>query len=162
MLKVSVNDLSFFIKLENDQIAIDEKLWDGDLLKVGENLYHLIKDSKSYLVELIAAEKKSVQLKINGALFEVLIQDRHDQLLEKLGMQQTNDSGNKDVRAPMPGMILEVLVEKGQTVAKGDKLLILEAMKMENIIKSEGEGVVQEVPVEKGMNVEKNQVLIQF
>jgi biotin carboxyl carrier protein len=162
MLKVTTNELSFFIKLENDQLVIDENLWNGDLLKVGENLYHLIKDSKSYLVELLAAEKKSVQLKINGTIFEVAIQDRHDQLLEKLGMQQSNDSGSKDVRAPMPGMILEVLVEKGQTVAKGDKLLILEAMKMENIIKSDGDGVIQEVPVEKGMNVEKNQVLIQF
>ena len=162
MLKVTTNELSFFIKLENDQLVIDENLWNGDLLKVGENLYHLIKDSRSYLVELLAAEKKSVQLKINGTIFEVAIQDRHDQLLEKLGMQQTKDSGSKDVRAPMPGMILEVLVEKGQTVAKGDKLLILEAMKMENIIKSDGDGVIQEVPVEKGMNVEKNQVLIQF
>ena len=162
MLKVIINDLSFSVQIQNNQVVIDEKEWNGDLIKVGENLYHLIRDSKSYLIELLAADKKSVHLKINGITFEAQVQDRYDQLLEKLGMQQSNDSGSKDIRAPMPGMILEVLVKQGQTVEKGDKLLILEAMKMENVIKSEGNGMIQGIPVEQGMNVEKNQVLIQF
>ena len=162
MLKVTINDISFSVQIQNNQIVIDEKQWEGDVIKVGENLYHLIRDSKSYLIELLSVEKKSVHLKINGVTFEAKVQDKYDQLLEKLGMQQSNNSGSQDIRAPMPGMILDVLVEQGQTVSKGDKLLILEAMKMENVIKSEGDGLIRGVPVEKGMSVEKNQVLIQF
>jgi len=83
-------------------------------------------------------------------------------LLEQLGMQQSGDSNHREIRAPMPGMILDILVKEGQQVSKGDKLVILEAMKMENVIKSSGEGTVEMITIQKGMNVEKNQVLIQF
>ena len=62
----------------------------------------------------------------------------------------------------MPGLVLEVLVKPGQTVKKGDKILVLEAMKMENIIKSPGEGIVKECLAEVGATVEKNQILINF
>ena len=62
----------------------------------------------------------------------------------------------------MPGLVLELNVEAGQTIAKGDPLLILEAMKMENVIKSAGEGVVEEILVKKGAAVEKGALLIKL
>jgi biotin carboxyl carrier protein len=60
----------------------------------------------------------------------------------------------------MPGLVLNVLVSDGQSVAKGDAVLVLEAMKMENIIKAPADGVVKKVAVVKGDKVEKNQVMI--
>ena len=67
-----------------------------------------------------------------------------------------------DVKAPMPGLVLGVSVEIGQEVQKGDGLLILEAMKMENVIKSVGEGIVKAIHIEQGKAVEKGQLLIEM
>jgi biotin carboxyl carrier protein len=162
MLKVTINDTTYSLEIKNNESFINEEPWHGDLVKIRENLYHLIKDSKSYTIEVVAAETKQLQLKINGVNTVAVVQDKYDLLLEQLGMQQLNDTRTREVRAPMPGMILDVLVKQGQVVTKGEKLLILEAMKMENVIKSAGEGTIEAVNVKKGMSVEKNQVLIQF
>jgi biotin carboxyl carrier protein len=62
----------------------------------------------------------------------------------------------------MPGLVHQILISEGQIVKKGDALLILEAMKMENVIKSPADGTATKIRVSKGQNVEKNQVLIQF
>ena len=67
-----------------------------------------------------------------------------------------------DLKAPMPGLVVEVSVSEGQEIKKGDKLVVLEAMKMENILKSPADGVVKKVNVKKGNTVEKNEVLILF
>ncbi|MCL4115950.1 UNVERIFIED_CONTAM: hypothetical protein GTU68_032768 [Idotea baltica] len=62
----------------------------------------------------------------------------------------------------MPGLVLEIRVEKGQTIEKGEPILVLEAMKMENVLKSPSGGVVADIKIEKGEAVEKNQVLVTF
>jgi biotin carboxyl carrier protein len=66
------------------------------------------------------------------------------------------------LKAPMPGLVLEVRVKVGDSVKKGDPLLVLEAMKMENILKSPADGIIQKVHVQKSAAVEKNQTLINF
>ena len=66
------------------------------------------------------------------------------------------------IKAPMPGLVLSILVEEGKEVKKGDALIILEAMKMENILKSPADGIVKKIAVKKGVPVEKNQLLIEF
>jgi biotin carboxyl carrier protein len=77
-------------------------------------------------------------------------------------MNNTINSQIKEVKAPMPGLIFEIKVQEGDEVKKGDTLVILEAMKMENILKSPGDGIIKEIRIKKGDSVEKNQVLIQF
>jgi len=164
MFKVHIKGTSHSINIFDNNIEVDGELWNWDLVELNRNIYHLIKDSRSYIIELMAADygKKRVHIKINGVLFEADVQDKYDILLEKLGMNQDANSSNLEIKAPMPGKILEVLVSKGQEVKKGDQLLVLEAMKMENMIKSAGDGVIAAIYVKKDMNVEKNQVLIQF
>ena len=164
MFKVNIENNTHSIVLDTDSIEVNGEHWDWDLVKVNDNIYHLVKDTRSYVIELVKADRnnKQVQLKINGVLFEADVRDKYDILLDKLGMNQTGNSSHLEVKAPMPGKILEVLVKEGQAVSKGDQLLVLEAMKMENMIKAAGEGVVTSVYVKNGMNVEKNQVLIQF
>jgi biotin carboxyl carrier protein len=88
--------------------------------------------------------------------------DQFDELLHKLGMDNLSAQKVSELKAPMPGMVLKVLVSEGEEVKKGSNLLILEAMKMENVIKSPADGVIKTIKVSPADKVEKNQVMIIF
>lgn len=164
MIKASVKNNNYQIEFEKDQVLIDGDVMDFDLSKLSKGKYHLISNYKSYTVELVSIdkEKKKVDIKVNNTVYQVLLKDKMDELLAQLGMDSLMEAKTEDLKAPMPGLILEISVEKGQEVAKGDKLLILEAMKMENVIKASGEGIVEEIKVEVGKSVDNGQVLITF
>ena len=83
-------------------------------------------------------------------------------MLHSLGMDNLASKKVADLKAPMPGLVLEIAVKVGQEVAKGDTLLILEAMKMENVIKSPTDGVIKSIAVNKADTVEKNQLILNF
>ncbi|QCR23478.1 biotin/lipoyl-containing protein [Pontibacter sp. SGAir0037] len=152
------------VDIQKDTILLDGNPFNWDLSPIGPKTFHIIKDDKSYTAELVQADyqTKSFTFKINGALQTVMVKDRFDLLLDQLGMSDANTQKVNDVKAPMPGLILDIKVQPGQEVKKGDPIMILEAMKMENILKAPGDGVVKEVKVAVKQNVEKNQVLILF
>ncbi|WP_020533955.1 acetyl-CoA carboxylase biotin carboxyl carrier protein subunit [Flexithrix dorotheae] len=165
MLKVFYkNESSFELEKENDLLKIDGELFPADVQKVAENRYHIIKDHQSFNVEIIASDFKSKNftIKVNGNIYELKAKNQLDLLLEKLGMNNGSEQKVNEIKAPMPGLILDILVKPGNSVAKGDKILILEAMKMENMLKSPGDGVLKSIEVKVGENVEKNQVLVKF
>jgi biotin carboxyl carrier protein len=136
----------------------------GSLVKINPYQFHLLYNSKSYNVDVIKmnSEEKSLLIKINGTKFSIQLRDKYDELLHSLGLDDLAVKKVSDVKAPMPGMVLSVLVQEGLEVKKGDALIVLEAMKMENILKSPGDGVVKKIVASKGKAVEKNEVLIQF
>jgi biotin carboxyl carrier protein len=165
MLQVkTADDKTWQVDIQKDAILLNGTLLNWDLTSIGPNTYHIIKDDKSYTAELVNADyqAKSFTFKINGAMHVVSVKDRFDLLLDKLGMSNANAQKVNDVKAPMPGLILDIKVQPGQEIKKGDPILILEAMKMENILKSPGDGIVKEIKVSVKQNVEKNQVLILF
>lgn len=135
-----------------------------DIVQTGEGHYHLLHLGKSYQAEIIAVDRqaKEIQLKLNGKLQSVKLHDGYDQLVKKMGLSANVVHKISAIKAPMPGLVLSILVEPGQEVAQGDSMLILEAMKMENVIKSPGAGVVKKVVVEKGKPVEKGETLIEM
>lgn len=147
---------SFEGKIEGEVYALDVVEQDGR--------FHVLMNDKSYSVEVIEikAEEKTLIMKVNNAIQTVVLKDRFDDLLKSLGMEGASKAKLKDIKAPMPGMVLNIMVEAGAEVKKDDALIILEAMKMENVIKSPAEGKVKSVKVEKGKAVEKNTVLIEF
>lgn len=165
MLKATVDQQKeYHITQKSEQIYLDEQNYDWDLSQLSPGHYHIVKDHKGYNLEVLAYDKasKTMTLKVNGVVHEVMLQNHTDLLLEKLGIKADAGTGLQDLKAPMPGLIVDIFVEPGQTVQKGDKLLSMEAMKMENILKAQGEGTVKEIIVSKGQSVEKNQVMIQF
>ncbi len=135
-----------------------------DLIDFDSGQFHILHDEKSFTAKLISTdfENKIFHIRINGNPYHIRVFDQFDQLVDRLGLSAVVSNKVKDIKAPMPGLVLDVNVSAGQEVNKGDKLVILEAMKMENVIKSEGEGVVKEVHVEKGATVDKGQMLIEM
>lgn len=163
MIQIQVGD-SEGISLERrkDKIYLNDQLFDGEIVKINNNSYKVFKANKIYRVDIVEVEGKEMKLKINDQLVDVSITDHMDQILDKLGMNMTASTVIKDIKAPMPGSILNILVSEGDEVQEGDKLLVLEAMKMENIIKAPGASKVSKVHIVEKENVEKNQVLITF
>ena len=166
MLKVKVNNKDEHqIVFENETSGtIDSKKFSWDVIEIKNGTFHVIKNNKSYTVELLRAEpkEKSFLVKVNGNKYQLNVKDKYDELLKSLGMDSLNSSKVNEVKAPMPGLVLDIRVSEGDEVKKGDPILVLEAMKMENIIKSPTDGVIKKINVKKGLAVEKNQVLINF
>ena len=135
-----------------------------DIEKVDAHTWHILKDNMSYYVQWIERndEAKTYTLKVNGSLIVLEAKNEFDILLEKMGMANVGSAKVSKLKAPMPGKVLDVLVTVGQEVVKGDGLVILEAMKMENVLKADDVGVVKSVNVSIGEAVEKNNVLIEF
>lgn len=168
MYKVKVNNnQEHTIVLDNNHPntgSIDSSSFELDLLKSKEGLFHVIKNNKSYTVEVVKIDKeeKTVQLKINGTTYTSQIKDKFDELLKNLGFDKLLATKVNEIKAPMPGLVLNIIVNPGDVVKKGDVVIVLEAMKMENNLKSPADGVVKKIAVQKGNAVEKNQILIQF
>jgi biotin carboxyl carrier protein len=163
--KVTVNKTtSLEIEFADQGITVNGEPFQWDIVKLGNGHFHILHNKKSYKAEVVKADKstKTFTFKINNHIHTVEVKDKFDLLLEKLGMNNGAVGKVNNVKAPMPGLIIDMKVKAGDTVKAGDQLLILEAMKMENILKSSGDGVVKSVKVKKGDTVEKNQVLIEF
>jgi biotin carboxyl carrier protein len=135
-----------------------------DVRSLGGGNYHIIYRDKGFQAEVVKVDRanKTVDLKINGTKYSVHLRDKLDLVLEKLGIGDSIATKVNVIKAPMPGLIIDLRIKAGDAVKAGDPLLVLEAMKMENIIKSPGDGSVKRVNIKKGDSVEKNQVLIEF
>jgi biotin carboxyl carrier protein len=135
-----------------------------DYSKLSNGNYSVIKNNKSYevTVQSFNREDKTIELSINGKICTIKVADKMDLLLQQLGMGNVSSKKMNSLKAPMPGLVIEWFIQEGDIVSKGDKLLILEAMKMENVIKASGDGKVKKIHVLKGHAVEKNQLLIEF
>ncbi len=137
---------------------------DLDLLSIEDGKFHIIQNNQSYQATILNADyqKKIFSIQIHKKTYEVEVKDKFDQLVEQLGFANTANKKIHNIKAPMPGLVLDIMVKIGDALQKGDSILILEAMKMENIIKAEGDAIVKEIIIKKGDAVEKNQILIEF
>lgn len=143
--------------INDDQVNFDIQIQPNGLISV-------LLDNKSYTatVEKVDTKNKELILKIDGQSITVAIKEPIDQLLSSMGLDLKALQKVEPVKAPMPGMVLKVLVEPGQQVNKGDGLLILEAMKMENVLKATGPAKVKTIKINERTAVEKGTVLIEL
>lgn len=141
-----------------------EELNTLDAIETDTNQYHVLQNNSSTKVSVLNSDfnKKTYTIKVNNNTYEVDINNDLDQLIEALGFEVGATKQINDVKAPMPGLILEINVSEGQDVKEDDALLILEAMKMENVITSPREGIIKSVNVKQGETVDKNSLLIEF
>lgn len=155
--KVNVNsNLEFDISSE----AISKL----DAIKTSESKYHVLYNNTSYLTEIVTADfhAKAYQVKINNNIYDVTIFNDLDLLIQDMGFSVTSTKHIDTVKAPMPGLILEINVSAGQKVNEDDPLLILEAMKMENVLTAPRKGMIKSVHIKKGDAVDKGALLVEF
>ncbi|MGI4884807.1 MAG: biotin/lipoyl-containing protein [Janthinobacterium lividum] len=148
----------------NDDLRFNGQAFAWDVAAGAAGRFQVLHGGRSYDAEVVSADYTTKQfvLKINGQRIELLAKDRFDQLLERLGLSNAAAVQVNELKAPMPGLIVDVRVQPGQAVQKGDPLLVLEAMKMENILKAPADGTVSAIKVGLRDNVQKGQLLVQF
>ena len=164
MVQAKVNGNIFEVISDENGYRVNGNEFQWDNVKISDGYFHILYQNKSYRAEVVSIDKaaKRFIIKINGKSYAVDLKEKFDLLLEKMGMNNVAAGKLNHIKAPMPGLIIELKVKVGDVVKPGDQLLILEAMKMENILKSQGEGTVKNVKVKKGDTVEKGQVLVEF
>lgn len=164
MLKASVNNKTFDIQQNATETLLNGEPFGWDFAKTHDGNFSILYKNRSFNAEVIEADyaSKSFVLKINNSVYTVDVKDRFDILLDQLGMSNATTTKVNDLKAPMPGLVVDIKVSVGDLVKKGDTLLILEAMKMENVLKATGDGKVKSIKVATRENVEKNQVMIEF
>lgn len=165
MLKVKVNgNKEFEVQAHSaTEGSINGNTYELDLRTVKPGTFHALRNGKSFTIDVVRhdAQAKTMLLLVNGNRYSLELRDQYDELLRSLGM---NASARvvKELKAPMPGMVLQTMVAPGDAVGKDQPLIVLEAMKMENVLKAPAEAVIKSINVNKGNAVEKNQVLITF
>ncbi|ASU36079.1 biotin/lipoyl-containing protein [Mucilaginibacter xinganensis] len=165
MLKVKANrKYNYDIEKKGDEVFINGGKIVADIRQLNPLSFHVINELKSYNVEVVSFSEaeKTAEIKVNNNTYILASKDQFDILLDQLGLSNLNAAQISEVKAPMPGMVLKVFVNEGTEIKKGDNLFVLEAMKMENIIKAGADAVVKTVKIKPGDKVEKGQVLLLF
>jgi biotin carboxyl carrier protein len=165
MKEVQVNDKNVYsLREEKGKIFLNDLEIQPDFQKKGGQTWHVLLNDEGFRISVLKVnpEENEVLLSINGKRAKVKVTSEMDRLLKRLGMAGTGAKKAAFLNAPMPGMIYSIRTQEGETVKKGDPVLILEAMKMENVIKSPSDAKIKKIHVKPGVSVEKGQLLVTF
>ena len=156
-----VNDQEYTIEIDHEnQIRVDGQLYSVDFHQLTEGgILSLLLNNRS-LEAIVEERDQAWEVLIQGELYTVQVQDERAYRLAKARGSTAEVTGEATVKSPMPGLIIAVLVEEGQIVQKGEQIIILESMKMENELRSPRAGLVKQVMIEPGASVEKDQLLV--
>jgi biotin carboxyl carrier protein len=154
---------AFLVKANGFVFTLTESdMAQADIVAEANHVYHLIYQRQSVNGKVLDAspDHKTMQVEVHGNTYDVNIKDSLDQMLDSMGYSAAGSKHIKEIKAPMPGLVLSVSVEAGQQVQEGERLLILEAMKMENSIMIHAAATIKSVLVKAGQAVDKGPVLI--
>ncbi|WP_044397347.1 acetyl-CoA carboxylase biotin carboxyl carrier protein subunit [Lacinutrix sp. Hel_I_90] len=155
--KVKVNDLTEF-EITEAQVS------NLNAIKVSDSKSHILQNNSPFQAEITEANfhSKTYTVAVNNNTYYVVISDALDVLIKAMGFAVGASKLINAIKAPMPGLILDISVSVGDTIEENQPLLILEAMKMENSILSPRDGIIKAITVAKGEAVDKGQLLIEF
>jgi len=159
------NKKTFMVKANEFVFSFDqEQLDNADLVKKSPTEFNLIKDNRSVNAKLVETDiaGKQLSIEVEGEIYDLVIKDELDQMLDKMGFSNVSSKHIKEIKAPMPGLVLSIAVTEGQEVKEGDKILILEAMKMENSIMIHANATIKRIAVKPGQAVDKGQILVEL
>ncbi len=161
---VTIDDRTFEVDLSGETPVVDGRAVDARLAALpGTPVRHLLVDGRSYIVVARSGTGRGEwDLHLDGDRFAPAVVDERTRAIRALTGNPAAARGPRPVRAPMPGLVTRIEVEVGQAVRAGEAVAVIEAMKMENELKAEGEGIVARVLVTSGQAVEKGAVLVEF
>jgi len=144
--------------------GIGNVLTEYNVTALGDQVYKVNTGQTDYVLEVLSVDYalKTMTVRHKHSVHDLVFENNLDLVLDKMGIKRAVETISTDIKAPMPGKVIDILVKEGDQVSKGDGILILEAMKMENVLKAEHDCSIKSVSVEKGVSVEKNQVLIEL
>ena len=157
----TVGDREFLVEIVDEHhVSIDGKTYEVDFVSVsGQPVYSLIADGKSHEA-YVRESDEGWQVLLRGRLYPVKVEDEREKRLRAAAGGGVAETGEFHLKAPMPGLVVAIPVEEGQQVKKGQVLLILESMKMQNELKSPRDGTVNRITVRAGESVEQKQPLL--
>jgi biotin carboxyl carrier protein len=137
---------------------------DLDCIATGDNEFHVIENGKSHWITVMEFDlpSRSCLLKVDGEIKKVKFLRDLDLMIERMGLNAVQVNKLKTLDSPMPGLVTGIKIHAGQEVEKGTPLLILEAMKMENVIVAPQAAIIKEIKVVAGQAVDKGAVLLEF
>jgi biotin carboxyl carrier protein len=158
---VTIGQEEFEIEVRSEtEILLNGKPIHVDFQSLADQpVYSLLLGNESYEA-YVGESEGGLQVLLRGQLYEVEVEDERQRRLRRASEVEGEPSGEFQLKAPMPGMVVAVPVTEGETVSRGQNLVILESMKMQNELRSPRDGVVQRVRAKPGERVEQNQVLV--
>src|SRR3990172_3705974 len=158
----AIGDQEYTIEILGPRhVSVNGKLYDVDFQSIsGQPVFSLLVDGRSYQPAVFPGEEDTLQVLMRGTLYIATVEDERERRLKSAGGTGARVSGEFVLRAPMPGLIVNVPVSEGQDVKKGDVLVILESMKMQNELKSPRDGKVTRVQAKPGNSVEQRQTIL--
>jgi biotin carboxyl carrier protein len=156
-----INDQEFLVEiLDEKHIRINDKVLEVDFQSIGgQPVYSLIIDGKSYEA-YVSPDEDEWQILLRGRLYQARVEDEREKRLRAAAGGGESESSEFLLKAPMPGLVVAIPIEEGQQVKKGQVILILESMKMQNELKSPRDGIVNRLKVKAGETVEQKQTLL--
>jgi pyruvate carboxylase subunit B len=160
---VKIGDRELEVELGPEGILVEGEVLVADLVEMdGTDVHSLLLGPESHRVLASRNGLEGWNLHLRGHHFQAQVVDERTRAIRAMAGTQEGFRGPKALRAPMPGLVVKIEVEVGEKVEAGQGLVIVEAMKMENELKSEGEGSVAKILVEPGQAVDKDQILVEF
>ena len=160
---VTIGERTFEVELGPESVRIDGDLVKAELRQVaGMPIRHLLLDGASHTLHAANGEPGEWVVHMDGTRMELDVVDERTRTIRAMTARTSGPRGPRPVRAPMPGLVVRLLVAAGERVRAGQGVAIVEAMKMENELKADTEGVVARIAVEPGQTVEKGTVMIEF
>ena len=157
----TVEGKEFLVEIIDEKhISVDGKVYEVDFESVsGQPVYSLIVDGKSH-ESYVARGDDNWQVLLRGRLYPVTVEDEREKRLRSAAGGGVAETGEYLLKAPMPGLVVAIPIKEGQAIKKGQVLLILESMKMQNELKSPRDGTIGRVRVKSGETVEQKQTLL--
>jgi biotin carboxyl carrier protein len=157
----TVEDKQFLVEIIDDKhVSVDGTVYEVDFESVsGQPVYSLIVDGKSH-EGYVARSDDTWQVLLRGRLYPIIVEDEREKRLRSAAGGGVAETGEFHLRAPMPGLVVAIPVQEGQPIQKGQVLLILESMKMQNELKSPRDGTIGRLRVKPGETVEQKQTLL--
>lgn len=157
----TIDEKEFAVDIVDEHhVSINNKVYEVDFQSIsGQPVYSMLIDGKSYEAYVTAGEDE-LQVLLLGRQYPVKVEDEREKRLKSSVGGKVQESGEFQLKAPMPGLVVAIPVTDGQQVEKGQVLVILESMKMQNELKSPRAGNIERIKVKAGESVEQRQILL--